>query len=183
MLCERCGKNQATVHVKKVINGKETQENLCEVCAGDVWSFGDLDLNKLFSAGMGGQRALVCDGCGQSLAEFNSSGRLGCSRCYQSFAEQLAPVIRRFHGAKRHVGKVKLLSGVPEGAAWRADPALADKNYERLALQKQLEELVALEKFEEAAGVRDNIRRLDDEISRMMAQTPGGTSDAKAGER
>lgn len=168
MLCERCGKNQATVHVKKVINGQETKENLCEACAGNIWSFGSLDLNKLFSSGLGGQRAAVCENCGQSLAEFDSSGRLGCSQCYQSFAEQLTPVINRFHGAKRHIGKVKLPGGAAGGTAWRSDPKLAAKNYERLALQKQLDELVALEKFEEAAGVRDDIRRLDEEIRRMM---------------
>lgn len=175
MMCERCGKNHATVYVKKVINGQETQEKLCESCAGNVWSFGSLDLNKLFSAGVGGQRVAVCENCGQSLAEFNSSGRLGCSRCYQSFAEQLAPVINRLHGTKRHIGKVRLMGG---GSSWRDDPKLAEKNYERMALQKQLAELVGLEKFEEAAGVRDNIRRLDDEIRRMTDGSAG-----KAGEQ
>ena len=177
-MCERCGKNRATVYVTKVINGKETREMLCRACAGDVWSFGSTDLNKLFSAGVGSQRALVCENCGQSLAEFNSSGRLGCNQCYQSFAEQLAPVINRFHGAKRHVGKVRLPGG---GISWQDDPKLAEKHYQRLALQKQLDELVSLERFEDAAGVRDDISRLDEEIHRMMAEMP--PKDQKAGEQ
>lgn len=209
MLCEKCGKNQATVYLRQVVNGHETKLNLCSECAGGVWGgknlfdknmfglndfgfkelgFGDFDLNKLFSAGQGGPERLVCDGCGQSLAEFNESGRLGCSRCCQSFAEQLAPVIRRFHGGRRHMGKVKMLSGgLSEGSDWRGDPALADKNYERMALQKQLDELVSAEKFEEAAGVRDHISRLDEEIGRMLNGSKNNdkknNADNGAGER
>ena len=192
VMCERCGKNHATVYVTRVINGKETREMLCRACAGDVWSFDSLDLNKLFSAGVGGRRTSVCENCGRSLAEFNSSGRLGCSQCYQSFAEQLAPVINRFHGAKRHVGKVRLPGG---GISWQDDPKLAEKHYQRLALQKQLDELVSLERFEDAAGVRDDISRLDEEIRRMMAEmsdkgqsakdqtAKGQIKDQKAGEQ
>ena len=42
MLCERCHKNPATVHVTKVLNDKKTEVHLCEQCAKyseDVPSF------------------------------------------------------------------------------------------------------------------------------------------------
>ena len=109
-----------------------------------------------------------------SLADFNNSGRLGCSQCYQSFASQLLPVINKFHGVKRHVGKVKLTgnSGGEEQTALEAqllqNPELANKNYEKLALQRQLNELVAVEKFEEAVAVRDKIRALEQEINAAL---------------
>ena len=33
MLCERCGKHEANVHITKNINGKVTEMNLCSECA------------------------------------------------------------------------------------------------------------------------------------------------------
>lgn len=33
MLCEECGKNQATVHMKKIINNHVNESHLCEECA------------------------------------------------------------------------------------------------------------------------------------------------------
>ena len=33
MLCERCNKNPATVHVTKVLNDRKTEVHLCEQCA------------------------------------------------------------------------------------------------------------------------------------------------------
>ena len=176
MLCTKCGKRPAAVHMKQRLNGQEIEEYLCEECAESLWSFGTLDLNKLFSSHFAAPRStLTCPGCGMSLADFNNSGRLGCSQCYQSFASQPLPIINKFHGVKRHVGKVKLTgnSGGGEGpAASEAqllqNPELANKNYEKLALQRQLNELVAVEKFEEAAAVRDKIRALEQEINAAL---------------
>lgn len=175
MLCTKCGKRPAAVHMKQRLNGQEIEEYLCEECAESLWSFGTLDLNKLFSSHFAAPRStLTCPGCGMSLADFNNSGRLGCSQCYQSFASQLLPVINKFHGVKRHVGKVKLTgnSGGEEQTALEAqllqNPELANKNYEKLALQRQLNELVAVEKFEEAVAVRDKIRALEQEINAAL---------------
>lgn len=184
MICTKCGKRPASVHMKQRVNGREIEEYLCEECAESIWSFGTLDLNKLFSSHFAAPRpSLTCPGCGMSLAEFNSSGRLGCSQCYQSFANPLLPVINKFHGVKRHVGKVKLTNS--DGVVYSSDPALADKNYEKLALQRQLTELVSLEKFEEAAAVRDKIRSLEQEINAALAKnkTAADSEQKKAGER
>jgi protein arginine kinase activator len=165
MLCSRCGKNVATVHVKQVINGEVSEEHLCEACAGNSFSFGTWDLNKVFSGGFTGMRGATCPNCGMALSEFNSTGRLGCSKCYEAFSEQLSPVIDKFHGVKRHRGKIKLRRIGQNSDIFLQNPDLANKNYERLALQKQLSELVELEKFEDAAAVRDKIKALDAEIN------------------
>ena len=66
------------------------------------------------------------------------------------------------------------------------DPELANKNYEKLALEKQLNELVQLEKFEEAAAVRDKIRGLEQEINAALAaarQKQQSQQAGKAGEQ
>lgn len=176
MLCTKCGKRPAAVHMKQRLNGQEIEEYLCEECAESLWSFGTLDLNKLFSSHFAAPRpALTCPNCGMSLGDFNNSGRLGCSQCYQSFAGQLLPVINKFHGAKRHIGKVKLRgAGVADEQQFLQNPELANKNYEKLALQRQLNELVAVEKFEEAAAVRDKIRALEQEINAALNTQKAG---------
>lgn len=194
MLCGKCGKRQATVHFKQVINGEAHEEYLCEECAGELMNLGgfggfgnagglgQLDLNKLFSGGAPKESGRRCPVCGMTFAEYNSGGRLGCSRCYQTFAEELDPVIRRFHGGKRHVGKVKLIQPGGGGRIFLDDPELANKNYERLALQKQLSELIELEKFEEAAKVRDQIRALDAAMQSAAAAAQEKDNIKKAGE-
>lgn len=169
MLCDKCGKNKATVHYQQVINGVTSEQHLCSQCAA---GFGQLDFNKLFSAPVKSAPAAVCPICGMNINEFRSKGRLGCSKCYETFGEYLRPLIKRYHGEARHKGKIpkplkystvggELLSP-PEGAA-------ADRIYEKMALQKQLAELVELERFEEAAEIRDKIREVEAEIESQRA--------------
>lgn len=177
MLCDKCGQRPATVHYKQVINGVAQEQHLCEQCAGGWGGFGTLDLNKLFSAAAQPRReAAVCPVCGMSFTEFKNGGRLGCGSCYTAFAELLSPLIRRYHGERRHKGKLKrpLLYRADSGQPLSPpEGELANKTYEKLALQKQLAELVELEKFEEAAKVRDKLRALEAELNQPAAPKAG----------
>ena len=64
MLCQNCGKNQATTHVKKTINGETSELHLCAACAakqglGGMWNGFGFDLGDFWGRqGAGGQRAL-----------------------------------------------------------------------------------------------------------------------------
>lgn len=181
MLCDKCGKNPATVHYKQVINGVAQEQHLCENCAGGGLGFGTLDLNKLFSAAVPQRReAISCPVCGLSLAEFNQSGRLGCSRCYEAFGEAISPLIRRYHGERRHRGKLKRPTLYQAESGEPLSPPegeLANKTYEKLALQKQLAELVELEKFEEAAKVRDRLKEISAELTSAAEKANGRAGD------
>ena len=53
MLCQNCGKHEATTHIKSVVNGEYTQLHLCSTCAGklgygDVFSGFGFDLGDFF---------------------------------------------------------------------------------------------------------------------------------------
>lgn len=181
MLCDKCGKRTATVHYQQVVNGKATEQHLCGQCAAGFGGFGTLDLNKLFATGAAypNRRGAACPVCGMTLADFEARGRFGCSNCYQAFAEEIKPLIRRYHGERRHKGKIKRpLKFVPGSSDLLSPPdgKLADKTYEKLALQKQLAELVELEKFEEAAKVRDRLRAVEAELA------AGAGGENKAGD-
>ena len=92
---------------------------------------------------------IACPKCGETYAQFQKSGMLGCAQCYQAFRKELMPLISRVQGRAQHAGR---------------RPAV---NEEAQALQSRREELrirmeaaVAEENFEEAAVLRDQLRAL-----------------------
>src|SRR3990167_7457779 len=118
MLCDECGKNKATVHLTEIINEQITKLNLCEVCAKEKGSdveqhFGIADLLAALSdvesvpQAAGGVVAAKnrCSRCGMTYEDFKKVGRLGCGECYNEFKVSLAPLLKRIHGAKQHLGK------------------------------------------------------------------------------
>ena len=55
MTCQNCGKNLATTHVKKTMNGKTTELHLCAACAAKqglntVWDGLGLDLGNFWGS-------------------------------------------------------------------------------------------------------------------------------------
>ena len=84
----------------------------------------------------------ICPQCGQTFAEFQKDSLLGCAGCYLAFAEGLAPVFKRLHGATRHCSDQIPASGT-----------LAE-------LEAQLQDAVAREAYEEASDIRDRILTL-----------------------
>lgn len=165
--CDRC-QSPATVHLTEIRGGAKTERHLCEKCAATlhVPSAGK-ELAKLLKsfepalvlATQGpatGPRA--CPECGMTWAEFRQSGRFGCAHDYEAFAEQVAKLLHRIHGFKpeepvRYAGKR------PGGGAVRPPPS----RDELLRVRAQLEEAVRAENYEEAARLRDRIRRLAEE--------------------
>ena len=166
MLCQHCKQNEATTHIRRVINGAAQEFHLCAVCAKEaglppaVPEFG-FQLSDLFSGFLGSSlreqarpAPLRCELCGSSLEEITRSGRVGCAQCYETFAEQLQPTLQRIHGALRHTGKV------PE-----TDPVLAQrrqKEQDVARLRGEIAAAVQAEDYEQAARLRDEIRKLEE---------------------
>lgn len=62
MLCQSCGQNQATTHIKTIINGELAEVNLCRECAqklGYNSFFGNfgMDFDKFLGSLMGGSES------------------------------------------------------------------------------------------------------------------------------
>src|SRR5699024_12346933 len=86
----------------------------------------------------------------RSFSKFRRMGKFGCATCYTTFADKLDPVFRRVHsGNTVHHGKI------PK----RKSKHLHVKKEIEL-LQKELNELIQKEAFEQAADVRDQIHAL-----------------------
>ena len=136
--------------------------NLCEACSKekgvqDPTSFALADL--LLGIGAAeeiekGAPAKKCSGCGFSQADFKKTGRLGCSECYETFGEGLGSLLKAMHKGTEHVGKL------PE----RAQRTMA-LNQQMRALTENLQKAVADENYETAASLRDQIKRIEADLS------------------
>lgn len=168
MLCDSCGKEVATVHVTKVINNEKTEAHLCQECAREQgqMSFmtdpsstfhnilaGLFDPETVMSGRPATRTRVRCENCGLSFGDFRRLGHLGCNHCYETFAQQLEPLIRRVQGNTRHTGKVPRVEG--------REHLVRERELEKL--RKELAEAVAQEAYEKAAVIRDRIRELEAE--------------------
>ncbi len=168
MLCQNCGKNEATTHVKRVVNGDTTETHLCAECAqhlgyGDIFSGFGLNLDDFFGGFLGDSVQKLaapaeqrCPKCGNTFSDIVSSGRMGCSDCYRTFYDRLLPSIQRIHGRIKHNGKQA--PAVKEITKKDDEGSLEDKLN---GLKLKLKEAVENQEFEQAAIYRDEIRKLE----------------------
>ena len=162
MLCQKCKKKQATVHMTEIVGQDKKEVHLCENCAqnqgltlkGQV-SLADF-LAGLIKAPVNQEMSrlakLECPACGINYIEFQSKGRFGCPKDYDVFERLVEPLIEKIHGATEHVGKA------PEAHGNSAEAQI-------VALKRRLKAAIDEERYEDAAGIRDEIKKAEDQSS------------------
>jgi protein arginine kinase activator len=160
MLCDICGKNQATVHLTEIVDDQMTELHLCEECARQKsiqmeQQFGLSDLlaglAEFEKPALQKEAVLLkCSNCDLTYTDFKKIGRLGCSECYSTFRKYLGPLLKRIHGSSLHLGKSPL----------KVTKALK-KKIDLSSLRYELQKAIEREAFEEAAKIRDQIRELE----------------------
>lgn len=160
MKCDFCDQ-KASVFLTQLVEGQMKKVCLCEKCAKERgvtdptgFSLADLLLGgvagvpagKSAAAAGGGRK---CPTCGFSLEDLRRVRRMGCSDCYAAFSEEVGQMLRGMHQGTSHVGKV------PAGLM-----AMQVRRQRLEELRARLEQAVAAESYEEAAGIRDEIRNL-----------------------
>jgi len=148
MLCEKCGKNNATVLYTQIVNGKKSSLNLCSQCASGESLFDNF--GSLLSFGTRGEnRQATCPCCGMTLAEFTRKGRMGCGSCYDTFRAQAKSMLQKIHGTSIHT----------TGSSKEEIPQIKkEEKSETDILKEKLQEAIKNENYEEAAKIRDEIR-------------------------
>ena len=157
MKCQICD-SPANVHLTEVVNKKKRAIHLCERCARERNLIPEapgpqLDLKALlnmlmhpFPHAVGGTTEPVeseptaCAACGLTLAQFKAEGRLGCALDYDVLRATLEPLLERIHRGIVHAGK-------------------SPRSVEVREWKRQMHAAVAAEDYEEAARLRDLIRR------------------------
>lgn len=166
MLCQHCNKNEATTHIKKNINGHHQEMHLCSECASELGVmdefkmpsfsglFGDSFLGNFLGAGVPDMNSLAgvdrCSVCGSSFDDIVKTGHIGCSDCYERFAEKLAPSITKIHGNTHHIGKFVTYDEIKEKPE-KQEISELDR------LKQELKDAIKDQRFEDAASLRDRI--------------------------
>ena len=136
-----------------VVNGQTTTRHLCRECLKKYQSENlQTVLAAVLSTLVGKTQQtpdITCPRCGETYAEFQKSGMLGCAECYQAFRTQLTPLLIRTQGRSQHAGR---------------RPPVSEEDQARLSrmeeLRKLMEAAVSEENFEEAARLRDELRAM-----------------------
>lgn len=157
MKCEKCP-SAATVHITDILSENHIEEvHLCESCARRFLNDShppkpaakSVPPDDLEEVGLGQQE---CENCGLKFVDFRNTGRLGCPHDYEVFREELLQLLEQIHGETKHVGKVP-----------RRSPDARHGQAELLRLRKQLASAVQQEQYEEAARLRDRIKRMEEQ--------------------
>lgn len=164
MKCDFC-KKKATVFLTQLVEGQMKKVCLCDDCAKErgVTDPTGFSLADLLLGGVAGKGTTVkaktpvrgsggrkCPSCGFTLEDLRKVRRFGCSECYAAFGDEVDQLLKGMHRGTSHVGKVP--------AGLMAMQALQQRLEE---LRSRLDRAVASESYEEAAGIRDEIRNLE----------------------
>lgn len=176
MKCENCGKNEANVKYTQIINGEKKQMFLCEDCSQKL-GINDLHFNMPINftnfltdffddmkditlmPEIAGSKSIKCNKCGLTWDEFLNTGKFGCSNCYDDFEFKIDPILRSLQGATRHVGR---LGDVVKGnnVKQNLDDKMEVKQESKLdKLKTELKKAVKEERYEDAAKIRDEIKK------------------------
>lgn len=204
MNCERCQRNEASVYITQIEQGKRSELHLCRDCASQMtispfkamWqqltANAPLGLWKSLATSpqMQGEAAagagLVCPVCGLGYSEFLRSGKFGCSDCYAAFEPRLDTILSRIQRGTRYVGRP--LAGRDTGQTPRPTPDIAlpdpgetlnlePARFLGLAAEQQAAWIQALRDAQSAAVAVEDYERAAhcrDAIRRCVALQTGG---------
>ncbi len=161
MVCQRCNKAQATVHLTDIVppEGEKRERHVCERCAAEEGLIVQKHepiaaiLDSFIKQASGSEKVVdvACPECGMTFREFRSHGLLGCPNDYDAFERPLTALIKRAQdGATHHVGKTPARLG--------AEPSIHVKIAK---LKRQIHEAVEVEDYELAARYRDTLAELE----------------------
>ncbi len=175
MLCDNCGKNEAEIKLTQIINGRKTEMMLCRECANemgiadleiempiDISNFlGDYvleDENEEFLP-FNINNELRCKKCNMSYNEFLSNGKFGCEECYKTFGNKIDIMLKRMQGTDRYLDK-KANNKEGNRIEEIKNENVEEKTNSKLEkLQIELKEAIKEERYEDAAKIRDEIRK------------------------
>lgn len=172
MLCQKCHKQRATIRYAEVVDGRVTDQFWCRECLAQQRNESEgfelsevpptrankASIHKVVSKVVRAQRA--CSQCDTRLQTILDTNRVGCAACYEQFSDELPALLAKINESQLHRGKVPNVSD-------SRTQLRADLQAKRALLRSVLRS----ENYEEAAALRDEIRRLESGLSAPGAET------------
>lgn len=150
MKCQQCPK-LATIQITEIIVENNIEDyHLCDECAQKYLYEVAPKKKKGDPRDLSSAADKHCEHCGTKFVDFRNSGRLGCPHDYRAFSAELLPLLESIHSSVRHVGKTP------------RRPSQVVRGQELTRLRKDLQKAVVAEAYEDAARLRDRIRRLEE---------------------
>ena len=179
MLCDNCKKNEATVQFTEIINGNKREMMLCEECSRKLGVnninfklpidfssfFGDLISDyeeNSFLPVFDSENGLRCKNCNTTYKEFLDTGMLGCSDCYDAFQDRIDYVLKRIQGSSDYQGRKcnQFLEDSKNVEKKKVDKENKKEN-KKEKLEEDLKKAIKEERYEDAAKIRDEIKKLE----------------------
>ena len=159
--CSEC-KRPITVHYTEIVGDTFTHIGMCSECPqlqrhikGDTHAEGAGIVGE-------GKTGLVCGECGTTLENVRFGHAVGCSHCYEVFADFLVDTMLATN--KIATGVTKKKRSVPLHIGRSTGEVIEVSSSLRLiALNEALEETLKREDYEQAAWLRDQIKDLTEE--------------------
>lgn len=168
MLCDGCKKREASIMLHMITNGQVATRSLCTDCAQKAHSH----MNQAFNTmgiqmeGLGGMvdkphheelrlPKMICSTCRTPYEDIDHETVFGCLFCYSAFHQQVIDYLSGLRGEPK----------MPLEEVTQHMPSLTQDE-----LSERLQDAVNAEDYEQAATLRDEIKRI-----RIDAQ---GHSDA-----
>lgn len=158
--CSFCGE-VASFYVLDLLGGSKKEWYLCPQCmtkydkSGYLIKFAIALNEKALAAQLDAPvkpAETTCPKCGMTLSKFMRTKRVGCANDYDLF--KLGPVLKEYHKADQHVGKVPSDQVLP--------PEIISSRLDHLKIA--MDQAIEAEKYEDAAKLRDEIRALKKDI-------------------
>ena len=183
MLCDNCGKREANVRYSENINGVKKELHLCEECSKKL-GIDDINFNMPidFSSFFGdfledfsspefmpllqGVKELKCNGCGNTFEDIINTGKFGCENCYSTFEDRIDPILKRIHGSNRHIGRIGKITdqNIMNELKNNNDKKVKKEEVKKDKLEElkdNLKEAIKEERYEDAAKLRDEIKKME----------------------
>ena len=123
-------------------------------------------------------KTLKCDSCGMTFENFMNTGKFGCSNCYDAFESKIDSILKNIHGANRHVGRlgkiepafelessdVDIINSSKKYSTDKKDENIQDKDKkanEVEELEQELKKAIKEERYEDAAKIRDELKKIE----------------------
>ena len=175
--CHFCG-NPASIFLTQITNGKLSDLPLCKKCAKERGIFDPRKLTlaeQLFPTELSGEVETFikkmldssyleeaddeevatlpdmlseCPSCHYELETYHKTGQLGCPECYKTFAAELAILVEGVN--------------IPAEARKSEMLPLDSPVLERSRLEVMMNEAITNENYEEAARLRDRLKKLSE---------------------
>lgn len=180
MLCDNCKKREANVRYSENMNGVKKELHLCEECSRKLGItdkmdfrmpsfdfsnfFGsfleDFSTSSDFMPLLSEIKQIKCDSCNSTFNDIVNTGRYGCPNCYDVFEDRMDPILKKLQGANRHSGRLGKISD--NKVKFEKDENKKNINNSENKLQKlqdDLKQAIKEERYEDAAKIRDEIKK------------------------